>query len=169
MQGFNNNSSMRKISFLVFILLITAACSRESQTIYEVNNVNITGADAPKTKPKTNEQYISILYANLYGRSLSANELSEASSAIASLGDKNLSHDMIVSTLINSPEIKLPANDLMRIETDKFITDTYKRFLIRIPTQAELTYWNNYVKSHPTLTVQQVFTAFALCDEYGYY
>ena len=158
-----------KNSIIIVLLISIVACTQERKLEYEVNNVNLLPSDAPKTKLKSEEQYISVLYSNLFQRSLSADELFDISNATASLGDKQLAHQMIVSNFMSKADIKLPADTLMRNQTDKFISDAYIRFLIRRPTQAELTYWNTYIKGHSKVNVIQVYTAFALCDEYGYY
>ena len=47
--------------------------------------------------------------------------------------------------------------------------DTYVRFLVRYPTEAERTWMRNFLTSNPAMTPELVYTAFALSEEYLHY
>ena len=51
----------------------------------------------------------------------------------------------------------------------KILYETYKRFLVREPTEAETTYFKNYINSDPNVTPELVYFAFALSNEYLFY
>lgn len=148
-------------------LLWLAAC--RPTPIYEVNPVAVSMPNAQKSKLKSEEQFISILYANLFQKALSANELLDMTDVIFSIGDKDLAHEVIVSNLMNNPDVLLPSDSLMRADVDAFIEDTYVRFLVRRPTEGELTWFRNFLSNHPDLSVEMVYIAFALSHEYLYY
>jgi hypothetical protein len=57
----------------------------------------------------------------------------------------------------------------MRQDPEAFITETYKRFFVRVPTEAEKTYMINYINSHPEVTPEHVYYAFAISNEYYFY
>jgi hypothetical protein len=57
----------------------------------------------------------------------------------------------------------------MRAEVDVFIFDTYKRFLIREPSELEFTYFRNYINANSNVTSEMVYISFALSNEYYYY
>lgn len=148
-------------------LLIVSAC--EQAVVYQVNPETVSPPNADKSKRKTEEQYISILYANLFQKALSANELLDITDVIFSIGDKDLAHEVVISNLMNKPDVLLPPDSVMRADIPGFVADTYERFLVRDPTQAELTWFTNFIESNPDLSTEMVFFAFALSNEYLYY
>ena len=86
---------MKKITLLFFCLSVLATSCKKDDIIYDVNQVNATSYNANKNKLKTISQYISILYANLFQKALSANELVEITNCIESIGDKEVAHEII--------------------------------------------------------------------------
>jgi hypothetical protein len=159
----------RIFNFLSLCLLLLVACRREPDVLYEVNKVPVTPPNTVKDKEKTEEQYISILYANLFQKALSANKLVEATDVIASIGDKTLAHEVIISNFMNDPNIRIPADSVMRKNVDLFIELTYKRFLIRNPTELEKTWFRNFIENNPKVTPELIYMAFALSNEYYFY
>ena len=157
--------------FLTYILIIIglAFSSCEKDKIYDVNEETILPPNANKTKVKSDQQYIAILYANLFQTALSSDNLFEASECIQSLGDKNLAHEVLISNYMNKPEVVLPTNGEMRADVDGFITETYNRFLVRNPTEAERQYFKNYINTNPNVRPELIYFSFALSNEYQYY
>ena len=149
------------------MLLVLFACQKEY--IYDVNLENIQLPNAGKTKLKTEDQYIAILYANLFQTAISPNELVDVNRCIESIGDKELVHEVIISNFMNKPDVIIPTDSLMRIDIDTFMFNTYERFLVREMTEAERTYWNIYINSTPQVTPELVYFSFALSNEYLYY
>ena len=66
-------------------------------------------------------------------------------------------------------EVQLPDAGMIAQDPDGFIDDTYVRFLVRYPTEAERTWMRNYLATNPTMTPELVYTAFALSEEYLHY
>jgi hypothetical protein len=145
------------------------SCQRENNYIYEVNQEKIYPGITSKVKLKSNEQFVSILYTNLFQQALPGNQLIDISNCIESIGDKGLAHRVIVSNFMNRPGVVLPTNDYMRNNTNAFIEETYKRFLVRLPSEAEKQWFKNFIQSRPQLTPELVYVAFALSNEYAYY
>ncbi|MCF8463534.1 MAG: hypothetical protein K9G41_01730 [Flavobacteriales bacterium] len=150
-----------------FMLLLAAGCQKEK--LYEVNEETILPPNANKTKLKSDQQYIAILYANLFQTALSSDDLFEASECVQSIGDKDLVHEVLISNYMNSGGVILPTNAEMRADVDAFLTETYNRFLVRNPTEAERQYFKNYINTHPNVRPELVYFSFALSDEYQYY
>lgn len=159
---------MNKIITILGFLLLFAACKNKDY-IYQVNEVSILPNNADKNKQKTNEQYINIVYANLYQKALSPDKLVDLSNVLQSIGDKQVGYEIIISKMMNDPEVKLPSAAEMKADPDKFIIETYKRFYVRQPTQAEKSFFVNFLKSHPNLTPEHVYFAFSTSAEYYYY
>ena len=154
---------------LIFGLLIALnSCQKDIYEIYEINGVEVLPVNAHKNKAKTDAQYISILYTNFFQVPIGPNKLLEALNAIRSIGDKQIAYDMIVSKYLNqSPD--LPSKADMDADPEGFIRDTYSRFLTRQPTEAELAWMLNFLKSNPSLTPDLVYVAFATSNEHYYY
>ena len=132
-----------KNPFLAAAILGTAILfsSCEKDKIYDVNEEVVLAPNAGKTKLKSDQQYIAILYANLFQTALSSDNLYEASECVQSIGDKDLVHEVLISNYMNREEVILPTNQEMRADVDEFITNTYHRFLVRNPSEAERQYF----------------------------
>ena len=145
------------------------SCKKTDENTYSVNNVNLLPPGAGKTKQKSNEQYVSILYANLFQQALSANRLFDITQCIESIGDKDIAREVIISNFMNKPEVLIPADSVMHNNPEQFVIDTYNRFLVRNPTVAEKTWFVNYINANPNVTPELIYFSFALSNEYMYY
>ena len=155
---------------IIFIVLITNIyCTKEIHLQYQVNAANIYETKAQKFKAKNEAEYISILYTNLYQKAIDPMILFQAQSVLYSIGDQNVAKEMLLSGYFNNPNIKIPSDAEMRKDIPTFITDTYKRFYLRYPTEAEKMYFTNYIKNNQTVTVEMIYTAFSTSDEYSFY
>jgi hypothetical protein len=154
---------------LMLLLVLGTGCRRDEYLIYDVNPVGVHGVNYGNHKLKTTEQYIAILHANLFQKALSANQQVEISNLIESIGDKQVGFEMVVSNFMNRPDVVLPSMTDMRSDLDAFIIDTYRRFLIRLPTEAEKAWFRNFIETNTFVTPEIVYLSFALCDEYQYY
>lgn len=153
--------------FLVFSVLLSSC--KEEKYSYELEDLEILLDGPEKDKEKTVQQYLNILYANLYQTPLSPRKLVEMTDVVASIGDKQVAYEVIVAKMMNDPLIQLPADSLMRNDPEAFIVETYNRFYVRKPTQAELNFFLNFIQSNPEVTTELVYFAFALSNEYYYY
>jgi hypothetical protein len=160
---------MKKITLLFFCLSVLAISCKKDDIIYDVSQVNATSYNANKNKLKTISQYISILYANLFQKALSANELVEITNCIESIGDKEVAHEIILSNFMNKSGVAIPSDSLMRTDVNAFIEQTYKRFYVRDLTEAEREFFLNFFVSHPDVSVEMVYSAFSLSNEYQFY
>lgn len=160
---------MKTPGILLTLLIIGTLFSCKKETAYQVNEVKVQPPNANKTKLKTEGQFVSILYANLFQEALSANELVEITDIIMSIGDKDLAHEMVISNFMNKPGVTVPDDQEMRSDIGQFVEDTYERFLVRPPSEAERTFFINFIESRPILSAEMVYFAFALCNEYLYY
>ena len=155
--------------FLLCISLAFVACKKEEDITYGVNQVNTDSYNSGKDKLKSISQYISIVYANLFQQALSANELVEISNCIMSIGDKEVANEIVLSNFMNKKGVIMPSYSLMRSDVNAFLEDTYKRFFIRNITEAEREYFKNFLETHPDVSVEMIYTAFSLSNEYQFY
>ncbi len=163
---------------MFFFLFSSAAfiftgCKKEEKRLFEVNSVDLLPPNAGKTKLKTDEQYVAILHANLFQTALSANQIFDISQCMESIGDKELAREVVISNFMNKPGTIIPTKAEMATDINQFIVNTYKRFLIRNPTEAEKTYFENYLTARitpaDTILPELVYVSFALSNEYMYY
>jgi len=161
---------MKKLILLSLCFsLVFSTCKKEEDITYGVNQVNADSYNSGKDKLKSTFQYISILYANLFQKALSANELVEITNCIESIGDKEVAHEIVLSNFMNKTGVIMPSDSLMRADVDVFLEDTYKRFFIRNITEAEREYFTNFLETHPNVSVEMIYTAFSLSNEYQFY
>lgn len=159
-----------KITFFVGLLsALTAGCKKEPEPQFIVNEVELYPSGAGKEKLKTNEQYVAILHANLFQTALSANDIFGINICIESIGDKELAREVIISNFMNEPDVLIPTTEEMNANLNAFIDDTYVRFFVRFPTEAERLWMTNFITTNPYVTPEIVYFSFALSNEYMYY
>ena len=161
---------------LVILLACTLAfsCKKEtSSTVYELEDVNALPSSAGKIKQKSEEQYVAVLYANFFQEAISVSRLKQTTDAIYSVGDKQLAYELVVSSFMNDLSIKIPNDSILNFgndeEIDFFLNETYKRFYVRPISEAERTWFREYLKNNPDVTVELIYAAFALSNEYQFY
>ena len=154
------------MTVLAFFL---AACNKEKDVIYGVNEVPAIPANAEKNKLKSPAQYLAILHANLFQQALSSGNMVELTDVIEAFGDKSLIHEVIISNFMNRSDVILPPDSLLQANPDSFITETYQRFFVRPPSELEKEFFRNYLQSHENVTPELVYMAFALSEEYQFY
>ena len=161
---------MKKLFLLSLCFsLVFAACKKEENITYGVNQVNADSYNSGKDKLKSISQYISIVYANLFQKALPASELVEISNCIISIGDKEVANEIVLSNFMNKTGVIMPSDSLMRSDVNTFLEETYKRFFIRNITEAEREYFKNFLETHPNVSVEMIYTAFSLSNEYQFY
>ncbi|MGY8988111.1 MAG: hypothetical protein ACKVG7_06095 [Flavobacteriales bacterium] len=159
---------MKKLLILLLCFpLLFSSCRKDD--VYELNEINATSYNANKNKLKSSNQFISILYANLFQEALSANELVEISRCIQSIGDKEVAHEIILSNFMNKEGVIIPSDSIMRDDLNLFIEESYKRFFVRDITEAEREFFLSFFESHPNVSAEMVYMAFSLSNEYQYY
>jgi len=159
---------MKKLLIILLCFpLLFSSCKKDD--VYELNEINATSYNANKNKLKSSNQFISILYANLFQQALSANELVEISRCIQSIGDKEVAHEIILSNFMNKEGVIIPSDSIMRDDLNLFIEESYKRFFVRDITEAEREFFLSFFESHPNVSAEMVYMAFSLSNEYQYY
>jgi len=167
---------MRVARFLIFttfawgFVAFFTGCKKDNlPDQYEVNTVELYPGIGAKDKLKTQEQYVSILYTNLFQQALSGNRLVEISDCLESIGDKELGREVLISNFMNDASVVLPSDSSMQAHPDAFMRATYERFFVRNPSEAELTWFRNFIQAHPQLTPELVYFGFAISNEYLFY
>lgn len=163
--------------FSMGILLTFSNCKKEIVTqnevntdyIYNVDNEVIYQSNVEKTRQKTPELYISILYSNLFQTTIPANDLSQLTGIRAATGDKQLADELFLNAFVNGGEALIPTNQQMRDDIEGFIMETYLRFFLRIPTAYEVFELKKEIEADTQLTPELIYQGFALSNEYKFY
>src|SRR6185436_5460130 len=111
----------RFLSLSLLLSIILCSCKKEvlqkviyDNTIYAVSPGNLYLSNADKTKQKSSDQFVSILYSNLTNQTIPADDLNHISEVTYSLGDKGLVNTMLLENFLNAPQIELPSLQEMR-------------------------------------------------------
>lgn len=153
---------------IIFLMFFLASCQKDFY-VYEIDDQTILPVNSQKIKPKSITQYISILYTNFFQKAISPNSMLSAQKAIESIGDKQVAFDILLSKYMNDPKVIIPTKAEMLKDPEAFIRATYKRFLVREPTEAELNWMLNYITSRPNVTPEHFYFAFGTCNEHFHY
>jgi hypothetical protein len=160
---------LSKYIALIFTVFLLVGCKKDPEPSFVLNDVELYPSNAGKDKMKTNNQYVAILHANLFQTALSANDIYDLNNCIESIGDKELAREVIISNFMNKDGVQLPTVEEMNTDINGFIEETYIRFFVRYPTEAEKTYVKNFIESNAYMTPELVYFSFALADEYMFY
>jgi len=157
------------ILFIIFFFLFRVSSCKKEDVVYDINQLQSSSYNANKNKLKSIGQYISIVYANLFQKALSSNELVEITRCIESIGDKQVAHEIVLSNFMNRGDVIIPSDSMMRADLDLFLEETYKRFFVRNITEAEREFFLNFLNSNPHVSCEMVYMSFALSNEYQFY
>lgn len=164
-----DKTTLAALAALSAIATFVSSCKKEQVGLYELNEVPLVSTAAEKDKIKTNQQFVSILYTNLFQTALSGNDSFELDNLFQSIGDTEVSKEVLISNFFNQAGVQLPSVAEMNADLDSFITETYKRFFVRLPNEAEKTWVRNFIQSNPYMTPELVYFSFALSNEYQFY
>ena len=173
---------IKKSCFFAFTvampLLMLMSCKKETQLvtqptvdnyIYEVNNEVVYQSNVEKTRQKTPELYLSILYSNLFQTTISNDDLTQLANIRTATGDKQMAGELFLNAFVNSGNDIIPSNSEMREDIEQFIVDTYVRFFLRIPSPYEVFELKKEIEDDINLTPSLIYQAFALSNEYKFY
>ena len=158
----------KQIAFTATVLAFLASCRKQDVT-YGLNDFQLYQDASQKDKLKSSEQYIKILYTQLFQTPPTENYLAELSLILTSIGDQEMAREIVVSNFFNNSNVSLPTVDEMNADLFGFVEDTYRNYYLRIPSQAEKEWVAHFIQQHSGMTPELVYFAFALSNEYLHY
>lgn len=164
-----NPGVLASVAALAAVSTLLASCKKDPEVLFELNNVELYPSAADKKKLKSNQQFVSILYTNLFQTAISGNNVFELDALFRSIGDQDVAKEVLISNFFNQQGVQLPSSTEMNADIDAFVVETYKRFFVREPSVAEKTWVKNFIQNNPYMNPELVFFAFALSNEYQYY
>ena len=160
---------MKKIIFVFLISIVFNSCKKETEYIYEVNDVQVSQEDIGKGIPKSTIEFLSIAYSDIFGNTISQNQLNRLSLLYLAFGDKKLLEDLLIKNMINRPESLVPSNQTMRADVDLFIVNAYQKLYNRSPNELEVFTLKKNINENAQMTAVMVYYAMMTSDEYRYY
>lgn len=157
--------------FLILSLLVFSftACKKETDYIYGVDDVQVRKDVGSKTVAKSMVEFISIAYADVFGNTISQNQLGQLSLLYLSFGDKRLLEDLLIKNMLNSQLASLPSNTEMRADIGAFVRSSYLKLLNREPNELEAFTLAKEIANDPSLRVDMVYYSMMTSDEYRFY
>ena len=144
---------------LCILLLILASCGGPSR------HEEKTSTEKKSRIPKTDLQFISIAYMDVFGKAIPQQELNSIKEVFLSQGDRELNRKaLIIKLLQNQPET-LPGENILAVNPESFLRFCFKQFYRRVPSNKELTELLITHQEDP-LTASDWYLAFMMSDEY---
>jgi hypothetical protein len=158
------------IILLVSLSIFFGGCKKKNKyQDFELIDQQVRSNSVDKNRLKTEAQYVSILKTDMTQKPITPSMLYKYVRVLESIGDRELAAEIIVSNLVNDPNLKIPSDAYMREDLDRFIEETYVKFFIRYPTEAEKAYFKGYIGENPSISAEMVYTSFVLSAEYMFY
>lgn len=163
---------------LVVFGLVSGCVYEEKQYVYELEEVSVNNQKTSKSNKKSDIEYLSVAYSDLFGETISNEELNLRLNTYVAVGDKQAVMDMFIRNMLNidesgldcnAPDRVVPCARTMREAPERFVVDTYKKFYVRQPSPYELEFWKRKINKSETMTPGQVYYAFMTSKEYRYY
>lgn len=163
------NKPWVKFMLIAILLTSTIGCKKEVEYIYEVDDVRVTKDQSEKTVSKTMVEFISIAYADVFGLTISQNDLGMLSLLYLAFGDKVLIEDVLVKNMLNSTEANLPSDAEMRSNIAQYVRNTYLKLYNREPNELESFTLNKKISENTEMTSAMVYYAMMTSNEYRFY
>ena len=139
------------------------------EPIYEVEPLLVQVQGGQKNGVKTDRQFVSGAYADVIKKQISTSDLNEAIQCYLANSDKEMIQDMIIRGLLKRTSAVIPSSNEMRNDPEKFVTDTYRRFYKRDPSDLERWTVQNQITQDTSLLPVMIYYAFMSAEEYKYF
>ncbi len=162
---------MKKLIYILIGICFVSSCKKEDPThIFGVTDVVVTQSSADKNRLKTDVEFVSIAYADIFGASISQGELEDVIITYKSFGDKSLVIEMIIRKFIINEASNIPTiNRSSTTTTEAFVNDIYKNIYNREPNAFEKWYLSDLIKNENSITAEMVYYSLMTANEYRYY
>lgn len=167
-----------KQCIVILLLFSILSCTKETITqntpvvdeyLYEINGETLYQSNLEKDKEKSSEQYVSILFTNLFQTTVPQDDLFELAEIRTATGDKQLADELLLNGMVNNDQVIIPSGELMRFDPETFIRQTFNRFYLREPTPYEMIELKKIIEDDPFIEPEIIYQAFALSNEYKFY
>ncbi len=159
---------MKKLLLYLVLIGLFASCKKEISNVYDIAPVNVRQS-GEKGNLKSDLQFISIAYSDLFGKQISTSELNSLLSGYKAVGDKTLIIDLILRNLLVKPGIVKIDQATMQADPEAFIQASFERFLVREPTEMETWFFANLINENNQFLPEDIYYALMRAEEYRHY
>jgi hypothetical protein len=159
----------KSICLFLLVSLAFTSCKKETFFVYEVDPVTAQKDKNGKGIPKSTVEFISIAYADVFGTTITQNNLGKLSLLYLAFGDKRLIEDLIVKNMLNSPNAQVISNEAMRADVPAFVNSIYSRIYNRDPNELEAYTLAKSITDDVSLSPAVIYYSMMTSDEYRYY
>jgi hypothetical protein len=157
------------IGLLCCYMAFSSCKKQEGEDIYRIDQQDVKKNYGDKNKLKNDLEYVSILYSDIFSKSITNSELNSISNVTLSAGDKQAVNELLLQNFLNDSGVDIPTDSEMRTDIDKFIADTYLKFYGRSPNEFEAFYLKNLIEKDEDISPELIYYSFGTSDEYRYY
>ena len=162
---------MKTIYYLLIAVLCISSCKKDDPAyLFEVEKVEVKPSTANKDRLKTDIEFVSIAYNDLFGTNISQNELDKIITTYQSFGDKSLVIELIIRKFIFSGETNISTIDRSSdASIEAFVQESYEKVYNRTPNSFEKWYLTDFLKSNEDVNNQVYYYSIMTANEYRYY
>ncbi len=160
---------MKRIWIYTVLILFLSSCTTERDAEYELEAVNVTQSGGEKNNQKSTTEFISIAYTDLFGAQIPQSRLVNLSVAYSSFGDLKVIEDRIIRNFLADTSANIPAVPSVNGDTLLFISDSYKKFFNRNPTEFEKYQWQQLIRNEAGINPVTIYYSLMTSDEYRFY
>ena len=159
----------KKVLCFLGLSVLLFSCKKEKVYVYQVNDFEISQPGVEKPNVKTNTQFISITYTDLFGSAISQSTLSDLETVYLSFGDKSVIEDLIIRNFLNESGVNLPTEQEMIEDPEAFVKGAYNKIYNREPSEYESWYLVNKINESSDVTPELFYYALLTSNEYRQY
>ena len=161
---------MKRVFHIALMAIALTACKQDPSSIFEVEDVTVSLNEGEKNRLKTDIEFVSIAYTDIFSTNISQNNLEEIITTYKSLGDKSLVIEMIVRKFIYDGGSNIQNIDRSSSTSiDSFVTDVYKKLYNRTPDAYELWYLTDVIQKDQDINASLIYYSMMTANEYRYY
>jgi hypothetical protein len=135
-----------------------------------VDDVTVNLNEGEKNRLKTDIEFVSIAYTDIFSTNISQNNLEDIITTYKSLGDKSLVIEMIVRKFISDGGSNIQNIDRSSSTSiEFFVTDVYKKLYNRTPDAYELWYLTDVIQKDQDINASLIYYSMMTANEYRYY
>lgn len=159
-----------QFTLLLVAILCFSSCKEDPSFIFEVDNVAVKPSSADKNRLKTDIEFVSIAYTDIYGSSISQSELEDIITSYQSFGDKSLVIELIIRKFIFTSQSNIPSINRNNIsDVENFVQQAYEKLYNRTPNAFEKWYLSDYIMSNSFIDGETFYYSLMTSNEYRYY
>lgn len=156
---------MPKLLIICVLSVLVSSCQRDI-IVYGITDQEVKIDAIDKENFRQELTIIKSAYADLFGESMTGNNLEQVVSCLSSTNDRSLVVDMTIRHLLNAENLHIPTNSAMRADIPSFVNDTYNRFFHRDANPFEAWKLADMITNLAALRPDEIYYAFMTSDEY---